>query len=196
MQQAVRETAEAATQGTFDGVRAILTPEERLAIVRDIDAAAASATRAAIRSASHEFPDTLAPAIGDSVSSALESPRLHEAISRAVADAARAALISSSEVIEKIHEEEEGPNVIQRIWRLLVGCAVGLVVLGAVGAALLAWAVVVHRKAKRLGALTRSLLDAAAGAAAGKPWSDEMVAVVARNMDEARLRELRELMRQ
>jgi hypothetical protein len=58
---------------------------------------------------------------------------------------------------------------------------------------LLAWALRVRRRSQASEAAIRELLETAAKATEGKPWSGEMLELLARQVKASRVRELREL---
>ena len=147
MQQAIRETAQAAVEGVV--ANAHLTREQRAALVRDLDEAVASATGAALARATNEMPTTLGPALNESLSTALESPRLNRAIEQSTAGATRAALVTSRDVIEQMHDEENFGFFGRIRWLLFVGGG-ALFFLGAATSALAAWALQLRRRARTL----------------------------------------------
>lgn len=153
MQRAVREAGRAAVEGALENVR--VTPEQRAAIVRDVNAIVASATRVALASASSEVPKTLGPAVSESLAAALESPRLHGAVVDSAADATRAALVTSRTVLEEMHEEEQEPRIFGRMRRLILGACASFFALGACAAALGAWALHLRGVQKRTRNLAR-----------------------------------------
>jgi hypothetical protein len=154
MQRAVGETARAAVEGVVENVR--LTPQQRAAVARDVDAVVAGATRVALASASAEVPRTLGPAVSESLATALDSPRLHGAIVDSAADATRAALVTSRTVLEEMHQEEQGPDIFGRMRRLIIAACASFFALGACAAALGAWAIHLRAVQKRTRSLSRS----------------------------------------
>jgi len=150
MQRAVRETARAAVEGAVANVS--VTPEQLAAVARDVDAVVASATQVALANASREIPRTLAPALGESAATVLESPRLKEALDRSVSEATRSALLSSRDVIEQIYRDEHGPDILGPARRILVACCAGFFALGLAASALVAWGLHLRGKARRLAA--------------------------------------------
>lgn len=150
MQSAVRETARAAVEGAVSSVN--VSPAQRAAVARDVDAVVASATRVALMNASREIPRTLAPALEESAATVLESPWLKRAVDRSVADATRSALLSSRDVIEQIYQDEHGPDILAPARRILIACCAGFFVLGLAASALVAWGLYLRGKARRLAA--------------------------------------------
>jgi hypothetical protein len=152
MQRAVRETARAAAEGALASVN--VSPAQRAAVARDVDAVVASATRVALTNASREIPRTLAPALEESAATVLESPRLKRAVDRSVAEATRSALLSSRDVIEQIYQDEHGPDILGPARRILIACCAGFFALGLAASALVAWGLYLRGKARRLAAAT------------------------------------------
>jgi hypothetical protein len=86
-------------------------------------------------------------------------------------DATRAALRSSVDVLKQLHEEEGVPQLIGKLQRWLTAIIVGALVVGMASAALLVWALSVRRRA------------------------NDLVALLARQIDQGRMADLRELLR-
>ncbi|HZU85730.1 MAG TPA: hypothetical protein VE987_22540, partial [Polyangiaceae bacterium] len=167
------------------------TPEQRAALEGALNEAMSQATRTTIRTAAAQIPTSLGPAFA----STLDKADVRGAVDRTVSDATRSALVASADVLRQIRSEREGPTLIQRLTRFLVASLAAAFVLGAAAVALSVWAVNVARRAKRTEVLTQSVLDNAAKAAEGKPWSEEMLALLAREMGSKQLRELRSLLK-
>jgi len=168
--------------------------EDRDAMKGAVDDAVTEATRTSVRAAAEELPTSVAPAVASSLVATLGAPALQEALDRTVSDATRSALVASADVMRGMRGAE-GPTLVQRLTRLLTVSLIAAFLIGAGFLALTLWAVNLTRQARRVEALTRQLLDDAAKAAEGKPWADEMLALLAERMSVAQLRDLRSLLR-
>jgi len=168
--------------------------EDRDAMKGAVDDAVTEATRTSVRAAAEELPTSVAPAVASSLVATLGAPALQEALDRTVSDATRSALVASADVMRGMRGAE-GPTLVQRLTRLLTVSLIAAFLIGAGFLALTLWAVNLTRQARRVEALTRQLLDDASKAAEGKPWADEMLALLAERMSVAQLRDLRSLLR-
>ncbi len=137
---------------TVDGMRAqlreALSPEDRRALMDAVDGAITQAIATAIRSASVELPRTFVPAIVPAMRGALveslNSPDLHAAVAGVTADAIRAALISSRQLIIELHDQSEGNGpimkVVDRMQRMVERTVVVTFCIGALLGGIAVWA--------------------------------------------------------
>jgi hypothetical protein len=113
----------ATVKGMRDSLRASLTADDRRAMLDLVHGAIAQATVTAIRSASAEFPQSMAPAMREAIVESLNSPELHAALGGMAADATRSALVSSRDVLVELHDRYEGTGpvvqLVDRIQRML-----------------------------------------------------------------------------
>ncbi len=113
----------ATVKGMRDSLRDSLTADDRRALLSAVDGAIAQATATAIRSASAEFPRSMAPAMRSAIVESLSSPDLHAAFDALAADATRSALVSSRDVLVELHDRYEGTGpvvqLVDRIQRML-----------------------------------------------------------------------------
>jgi hypothetical protein len=145
MQGVIRDAAGSATRGAIAGAA-----EEREVMVGAIDEAVGVATRTAVRSVAAESPETLTPAMREALVSTLTSPDVRAALDGLTAEATRTALLSSRDVIVQLHEESEGPGLVAKLQRVVVGSLVAALVLGASACGLLAWALRLRVRTREL----------------------------------------------
>jgi hypothetical protein len=134
MDQTIRDAARSATRGAMAGLT-----EERAALLYAVNETAAGATRSAVRATADELPQTVAPAVREAFVSTLESPDVRAALDSATAEATRAALLTSHDVIRQLHEEQ-GADVLARLQRWLVVCLIGACALGTTALGVFVWA--------------------------------------------------------
>lgn len=131
----------ASVEGMQASMRDALSPQAVAAATSALRRAVAQATDAAIQSAAHDLPITLAPAIRASIVESLDSPDLRASVAGIASDATRSALLSSRDVIIELreHGEEAGiiDHLIDRVQRLLVATVAGTFAVGAALGALL-----------------------------------------------------------
>jgi hypothetical protein len=113
----------ATVKGMRESLRDSLTADDRRAMFALVNGAIAQATATAIRSASVEFPRSMAPAMREAIVESLNSPDLHAALGGMAADATRSALVSSRDVLVELHDRYEGTGpvvqLVDRIQRML-----------------------------------------------------------------------------
>jgi hypothetical protein len=190
MRRAIGLAAASAARGALAGAE-----EDRKAILHAIDEVVASSTRTAVENVAATFPGTLVPVMREATVSTLSSPDVRTTLDGLTAEVTRTALLSSRDALREMHEEGELPLILTKLQRLLVGTVVAAFVLGALAAALVAWALRVRRRSRASDAATRELLGAAARATEGKAWSGEMLELLARQMNASQVHELRDLMK-
>jgi hypothetical protein len=135
MDQTIRDAARSATRGAMAGLT-----EERAALMYAVNETAAGATRSAVRATADELPLTVAPAVREAFVSTLESPDVRAALDTATAEATRAALLTSHDVIRQLHEEQGGAVLLARLQRWVVICLIVACALGTTALAVFVWA--------------------------------------------------------
>jgi hypothetical protein len=165
--------ADAFTQALADG----LSPDHALG--RALSGSATEATHDSLRAAAEEIPASVAPAVRQALVTELGTPELRKAIADTTADVTRETLIKSRDVIGEMQSQPHPRGLIERIDRLLTfGWLLGIGV--AAGASVLfIRAMTAQRRieATRLDGASE-LADRAAAASQGKPWSDELQALL------------------
>src|SRR4029077_15030043 len=99
------------------------------------------------------------------------------------------------DAVQQLRAPEGAPRPLERLQRFTTAAVLASFGLGVGATALLAWALAVRRRAARTGEVARSLLQTAADASREKPWSEEMLASLARQLGADRTRDLREILR-
>jgi hypothetical protein len=148
----------------------ITEPNSRVALQKleaGIVHTTALATKVAVRAAGEEIPQTLGPAIGNSLATELESPELRTALSSAVADSTKAAFSGVRQQIIDIREPKKPgkpPTLLQRLGNAIMGAWLLAFVLGAGLVALLTWGVNARQRAGRYHAALLALVSKQSGA--------------------------------
>jgi len=144
----------ATVEGMRESLREGLTPDDRRAVLAAVNGAIAQATATALRSASAELPRSFGPAIQAAVVESLNSPELHAAVASILADAARASLVSSRDLLTDLHRSDGNGPVVQlvdRVQRMLVKTVFATFGAGALLGALFIWAMRYFRGESRGG---------------------------------------------
>ena len=144
----------ASVEGMKESLRDALSPEAVAAATSALRHAVSQATDAAIESAARDLPRTLAPALRASIVESLDSPDLRASVAGIAADATRAALLSSRDVIIELrdqHGEEAGlvDHLVDRVQRLLIATIAGTFAIGAALGALIVGLVRLRRGSGR-----------------------------------------------
>jgi hypothetical protein len=149
MQQVVRDLARTSLQGALEGALEdpLIDREKMRQAWREV---VTEAMRASLRTTADEVASSLGPAMRQSVVDTLGAPDVRDAVSATVSSATRAAVTSSFDLLEELHEHDIEPQVFARLRRLLTGIIAGAFGLGAGTSALIAWTLVVHRRAKQI----------------------------------------------
>lgn len=113
-----------------------LSPEQEKALDKTLSTVAGDMTRASLRVAAEEVPNSIGPAMRRSLAMELRSPELREAIAQTMADVTRETLTRSRAVIREMQTQPHEPGLIERLdrllnlaWAMTIGVAVGLGVL-------------------------------------------------------------------
>ncbi len=158
------------------------TPANRRAMAATIASMTTTATRAAMRAAADEIPTTLGPAVRASISNELRSPDLNEAMASTARTVAREAIFGSRDALSNLQSREQGPTLQQRAMRVLTTTWVLAFLLGAIALGLLVWLQALRARTRRYlrdRAIVADLLTKTIKASEGKPWSAEMLDLVA-----------------
>jgi hypothetical protein len=161
----------ATVEGMRESLREGLTPDDRRAVLAAVNGAIAQATATALRSASSEIPRSFGPAVQAAVVESLNSPELHAAVSSILADAARASLVSSRDLLTDLHRSDGNGPVVQlvdRVQRMLVRTVLATFGAGALLGALFVWAMRYFRGESR-GGPSRRVWPGPPGGEAGGP---------------------------
>jgi hypothetical protein len=161
----------ATVEGMRESLREGVTPDDRRAVLAAVNGAIAQATATALRSASAEIPRSFGPAMQAAVVESLNSPELHAAVASILADAARASLVSSRDLLTDLHRSDGNGPVVQlvdRVQRMLVKTVFATFGAGALLGALFVWAMRYFRGESR-GGPSRRVWPGPPGGEAGGP---------------------------
>jgi hypothetical protein len=128
-----------------------LTPEAQRSLRAAVTVLLDDATRTALRSLADEMPKTIGPAIRATIVQSLNSPDLRAALTGSAADATRAALMESRDVIRELRQEDDGPiaRLVTRVQRMLYTAVLALAAVALLCTGLLGWSIYVYQSAKR-----------------------------------------------
>jgi hypothetical protein len=161
----------ATVEGMRESLREGVTPDDRRAVLAAVNGAIAQATATALRSASAEIPRSFGPAVQAAVVESLNSPDVHAAVASILADAARASLVSSRDLLTDLHRSDGNGPVVQlvdRVQRMLVKTVFATFGAGALLGALFVWAMRYFRGESR-GGPSRRVWPGPPGGEAGGP---------------------------
>jgi hypothetical protein len=162
----------ATVQGMRESLRDGLTTEDRRAVLATVNGAIAQATATALRSASAEMPRSFGPAVQAALVESLNSPELHAAVAGILADAARASLLSSRDLLVDLHQRSDGNGPVlqlfDRVQRMLERTVLATFAAGALLGALFIWAMRYFRGESR-GGPSRRVWPGPPGGEAGGP---------------------------
>jgi len=128
----------------------------RMTIV--VAAMAADATRAAMREASNEIPESIAPAVRTSLAQELKSPELRDSLRIIASDMAHEAVLSSQRAMNE-ESLTGGPGLLDRMRRMLTLSLFIALAAGIISVAFAAHILRMRRRAKRYRKAIIELID-------------------------------------
>lgn len=138
-------------------VKAEMTEEQMHRMTIAVASMASAATRAAMKEASSEIPDTIGPAVRTSMAAELKSPELRESLRIIASDMAREAVLSSQRAMNE--ESLSGPGIVDRMRRMLSLSLFLALASGVVAVALFAFIMNQRRRSQRYRKAILELID-------------------------------------
>jgi len=147
-----KELAPAVVAGVVDSMRTELSQNDRRAIADAVASLAAGSTRAVLRSAADEIPETVAPAMSRALTQELQDRELRDALTGLVSEMTRQALISARDAIAEAQVQNEATGrvgVLQQVRRGLTLSWFLAFGLGFAAVFVLAYSLRLRRRTKR-----------------------------------------------